>query len=156
MSVRQAYRWRALILRIFGARAHPRSRFRHSVVIDRPWNIEADALTMIGDGVVLRAQAPIRLGARCVVSQHALLSTERRDPRRAGCPTTAAPITIEDDCWIATDTLLLGGAIVRQGSVVGARSMVEGEIPPWTVATGEPAVARGPRVLSPPAPTADP
>jgi len=122
---------RRLILKLFGTRLTPRTKFRRTVRVDRPWNVSAGTLTVIGDDVVLRARLPITIGDRCVVSQLAVLTTERRDHATAGFPTVAAPITLADDVWIATDTLVLPGST-------------------WMIATGEPAVPRQPRVLKTP------
>lgn len=147
-SPHPAYGWRRAVLRAFGARITPRTKFRRSVRIDRPWQLAAGALTVFGDEAVLRGPEPITIGARCVISQYAILSTERRDPTRPGAPPCSASIVVEDDAWVAADVLVLPGAIVRAGAVVGARGRVAGEIPAWKVCVGDPAVPRGTRVLS--------
>ncbi|MHC4142397.1 MAG: LbetaH domain-containing protein [Planctomycetota bacterium] len=149
-TFRTWYGPRRLILKLFGTRLTPRTKFRRTVRVDRPWNVSAGTLTVIGDDVVLRARLPITIGDRCVVSQLAVITTERRDHATVGFPTVAAPITLEDDVWIATDTLVLPGSTVGAGTVVGARGLVDGELPGWMIATGEPAVPRQPRVLKTP------
>lgn len=45
-------------------------------------------------------------------------------------------IYIEDDVWIGYDTLILSGAHIGQGSVIAARSVVSGNIPPYSVYVG--------------------
>lgn len=122
-------------------------RFRRTVDIDCPWNIAVGDLTVIGDHAMLRATAPIVIGSRCVVSQYCLVLTEVRDPGVDGHPRTREAITIGDDCWVATDSLVLPGATLEPGVVVGARAMVKGRLPAWRIATGEPAVPRRERVL---------
>lgn len=153
---RHAFRWtphlayglRRRILRLFGASITGSTKFRRSVRIDCPWNLTAGALTVFGDAAILRGADSITIGERCVVSQHAMLSTEMRQPGAAGRPRTTAPIRIEDDCWIATDTLVLPGAVVHAGTVVGARALVEGELPGWSIAVGEPARVLGERTVA--------
>jgi putative colanic acid biosynthesis acetyltransferase WcaF len=146
-TFRTWYGPRRLILKLFGTCLTPRTKFRRTVRVDRPWNLSAGTLTVVADDVILRARLPIAIGDRCVISQLAVLTTERRDQDAAGFPTVAAPITIEDDVWIATDTLVLPGSRVGAGTVVGARALVDGELPGWMIATGEPAVPRAPRTL---------
>ncbi|MBT8487103.1 MAG: colanic acid biosynthesis acetyltransferase WcaF [Phycisphaerales bacterium] len=150
LTPHNAYAMRRFLLRLGGAKLARTAKFRRTVRLDRPWNVRADDLAMLGDGVVVCAVAPIRIGKRCVISQYTKLLTCVRDHRAVGFPLHAAPITIEADCWIATDTLVMPGASLRRGSVVGARGMVQGEIPPWTVAVGEPAVPRHRRELAAP------
>ncbi|MDY7108634.1 MAG: colanic acid biosynthesis acetyltransferase WcaF [Planctomycetota bacterium] len=141
-SFHNFYRLRHALLVLHGARLGPNTKFRRTVRIDRPWNLGAGELAMIGDHAVLHARAPLTIGDRSVVSQLAVITTEVRDPAQSGHPSTAAPIVIEDDCWVAADCLVLPGSIVRAGTVIGARSVVEGELPAGCVAVGDPAVPR--------------
>lgn len=45
-------------------------------------------------------------------------------------------IIIEDDVWIGYDSLILSGTHIGKGSVIGARSVVKGNIPPYSVYIG--------------------
>lgn len=51
----------------------------------------------------------------------------------------AEPVLIEEDVWLGIRVTVLPGSIIRKGSVVGACSMVNGEIESYQVATGIPA-----------------
>lgn len=140
-----AHRYRRGLLRWFGADLTGRVKIRRSVRIDRPWNLTAGHLTIFGDHAALRLREKITLGERCVVSQHTMLATEMVDPRTG--ETTTAPITVGDDCWIAADSLVLPGATIGAGTVVGARGLVESDLPEWTVAVGQPARGIKPRAF---------
>jgi acetyltransferase-like isoleucine patch superfamily enzyme len=48
-------------------------------------------------------------------------------------------IEIGDGCWIAYNAVILGGVTVGKQSVVGANSVVTKDIPPFSVAVGNPA-----------------
>jgi acetyltransferase-like isoleucine patch superfamily enzyme len=50
------------------------------------------------------------------------------------------PITIEDSCWLATDVFVSPGIIIRNGTVVGARSSVFNSLPAGKICFGTPAV----------------
>lgn len=45
-------------------------------------------------------------------------------------------IVVEDDVWIGYDVIVLAGSKIGKGSVVGARSIVSGEIPPYSIYVG--------------------
>jgi glycosyltransferase involved in cell wall biosynthesis len=122
-------------------------RVRRSVRINKPWNLEADDLSLFGDDVFINADKPIRVGKRCVVSQHARLITRAGDPETRGKTDRTGSITIENDCWIAADIIVMPGSHIEEGVVVGARGFVDGRLPKWSICTGEPAVSRGDRVL---------
>ena len=48
------------------------------------------------------------------------------------------PVVIGDNCWIAGNVTICGGAVIGEGCVIGAGSVVTGYIPPNTIAAGVP------------------
>ncbi|UCD74935.1 MAG: hypothetical protein JSV91_14250 [Phycisphaerales bacterium] len=130
-------------------RLTPKTKVRRTALIERPWKITLGELTVVGDQAALRGQATITVGDRCVISQLAILTTCCRNPSRAGFPLESGPITIRDDCWVAADTLVMPGVTIEEGTVVGARALVENNLPGWTVAAGQPATPRKQRVMNP-------
>lgn len=60
-------------------------------------------------------------------------------PRRIEADTPANPIRIGRNTWIGFDACILPGVTVGEGSIVGARSVVTEDVPPYTVAAGNPA-----------------
>ncbi len=52
---------------------------------------------------------------------------------------TVAPIIIGKDVWIASNCTILKGAIIHDGAIIGAKSLVKGEIPSNAIVVGIPA-----------------
>lgn len=50
----------------------------------------------------------------------------------------AAPIIIEDGCWLASNVIVCGGVTIGKGSVIGAGSVVTRNIPSGVFAAGNP------------------
>ena len=48
-------------------------------------------------------------------------------------------VKIEDDCWIAANSIILAGVTIGKGSVVAAGSVVIKDVPPYSVVAGIPA-----------------
>jgi acetyltransferase-like isoleucine patch superfamily enzyme len=48
-------------------------------------------------------------------------------------------VVIEDDCWIAANSIILAGVTIGKGSVVAAGSVVSKDVPPYSVVAGVPA-----------------
>jgi acetyltransferase-like isoleucine patch superfamily enzyme len=63
--------------------------------------------------------------------------SHRRMPR--GAP--ASPICIGRNVWIGFDCVVLPGVTIGDGSIVGARSVVTEDVPPFTIVAGNPARA---------------
>jgi len=59
----------------------------------------------------------------------------RRMPR--GAP--AKPIRIGRNVWIGFDCVVLPGVTIGEGAIVGARSVVTENVPPFTIVAGNPA-----------------
>jgi len=81
----------------------------------------------------------VALGANAVIVDcdfHPLDPEARRNTPQAG---ESRPVVIEHDVFIGMYTLVLKGAHIGVGSVIGAGSVVTGEIPPGVVAAGNPA-----------------
>jgi carbonic anhydrase/acetyltransferase-like protein (isoleucine patch superfamily) len=49
------------------------------------------------------------------------------------------PVRIERNVWIGFDACVLPGVTIGEGAVVGARSVVAEDVPPYTVVAGNPA-----------------
>jgi acetyltransferase-like isoleucine patch superfamily enzyme len=49
-------------------------------------------------------------------------------------------VIIEDDCWIAANSIILAGVTVGRGSIVAAGSVVTRDVPPYSIVAGVPAV----------------
>ena len=71
-----------------------------------------------------------------------------RSPRRLYADAEALPIHIGSNVWIGFDSCVLPGVTIGEGSIVGARSVVAEDVPPYTVVAGNP--ARVIRHLTPP------
>ena len=50
----------------------------------------------------------------------------------------AKPITIEDNVWLGANVVVLGGVTIGKNSVIGAGSVVKKNIPPNSLAVGNP------------------
>lgn len=62
-----------------------------------------------------------------------------------------SPINIEDDCWIGINVAVMRGVTIGRGSIIGANAVVTKDIPPYSIAVGNPARAIKQRLdFSPP------
>jgi acetyltransferase-like isoleucine patch superfamily enzyme len=54
-------------------------------------------------------------------------------------PVCNGDVIIENDVWIGFDTIILSGAHICNGAVIGANSLVKGLVEPYTIYAGTPA-----------------
>jgi len=98
--------------------------------------------TLIGMGNVIIG--PVKVGDNVIFAQNVVasgLNHEYKDVKKPihEQPVTTAQITVEDDCWIAANVVLTAGVTIGKHSVIAAGSVVTKDIPPFTVAGGNPA-----------------
>ncbi len=61
------------------------------------------------------------------------------EERRRNLPAKTAPVCIEDDVFIGMNCMILKGVRIGRGSVIGAGSVVTRDVPPYSIACGNPA-----------------
>lgn len=144
-SPRPMYRWRAWLLRCFGAKIDRTARIRPTVSVEVPWHLSMGADSSVGDYVILYCLGPVQIGARVMISQYAHLCAGTHDHTRPDMPLIKATITVEDDAWIAADAFVGPFVTVGRGALLGARASSFKDVPPWKVYGGNPAREIGDR-----------
>jgi len=109
------------------------------------------------NGSRLICDASIEIGDHCLISWNTVFmdtyrvpvepalrrpqleAATQRAPRSVGADVPARPIRIGNNVWIGFDSCVLPGVTIADGSIVGARSVVVEDVPPYTVVAGNPA-----------------
>jgi acetyltransferase-like isoleucine patch superfamily enzyme len=99
--------------------------------------IEIGDYALISWNVVLMDtyRAPIDAAAR----REVLRASAHGRPRHLSGPSWSSPIRIGANVWIGFDSCVLPGVTIGEGSIIGARSVVAEDIPPYVIAVGNPA-----------------
>lgn len=107
------------------------------VRIGRHTVINAGCVLYSGNGIVIGDHVAIAANCTLAPVNHAfsrrdmLIKEQRFKPSKNG-------IIIEDDVWIGAGCVLLDGTILRKGAVIGAMSLVRGEVPQYAIRAGNP------------------
>ena len=103
------------------------------------------ARTVSISGTVSYSRFGVSIGRDCAVAANCTFAPVNHEYRGAtpirgqGFMPSRGGIVVEDDVWIGANVVLLDGAIVRTGCVIGAGAVVRGELPPYSVCVGAPA-----------------
>jgi putative colanic acid biosynthesis acetyltransferase WcaF len=133
------YGWRRFIARLFGAKIGKNVILRPTVKMTYPWKVSIGDNSWVGDDVVLYSLGNIVIGSNTVISQKSYICTGYHDYKDKTFPIYAKTVTIEDQCWIATDVFISPGVTIKEGAVVGARSTVIEDLQGSSVYVGTPA-----------------
>lgn len=133
-----------------------------SVYLGVMFDLGPKARVSIGDFTLMNGSriicdSEVSIGDYCLISWNTVLmdsyrvpfhAAERRTelrkvatrtPRLTAADVRARPICIGDNVWIGFDSCVLPGVTIREGSIVGARSVVVEDVPPFTIVAGNPA-----------------
>jgi len=98
--------------------------------------------TRVGMGNVVIG--PVNVGNHVILAQNIVISGLNHCYEDINLPiskqsVTTALITIEDECWIGANAVITAGVMLGKHSVIAAGSVVTKNIPPYSVAVGNPA-----------------
>jgi acetyltransferase-like isoleucine patch superfamily enzyme len=100
-------------------------------------SIEVGDYTLISWNVVLMDS--YRASVDPEVRRQDLIKLPDRIPRSPSFSDDARRVVIGSNVWIGFEVCILPGVQIGDGSIVGARSVVMADVPPYSIAAGNPA-----------------
>lgn len=101
--------------------------------------------TFINSGVVIYSGHGVTIGDNVLVAANSVFSATNHEYRsrekkiiEQRFMESKGGIIIEDDVWIGASCVILDGAVIRKGAVVGAMSLVRGELEEYGIYGGNP------------------
>ena len=103
-------------------------------------NLRIGEHVFLNSGCRFQDQGGIEIGDGSLIGHNAVITTlnHELDPARRA-DMHPAPVTIGRDVWLGANVTVLPGVSIRDGSVVGAGSVVTKDVAPRTVVVGVPA-----------------
>lgn len=132
---------RAQILQKLLGTCHPLTFIEPAFHCDYGFNIHTHGLAVINYNCVILDTSPVHIGAGAFIAPGVCLACAGHalDPdQRAEGIGTSSPITLEENVWIGANAVVCGGVTIGKGSVIGAGSVVNRDIPAGVVAAGVP------------------
>jgi acetyltransferase-like isoleucine patch superfamily enzyme len=108
-------------------------------------HINSGCVLYVGNGITIGEHVLIAANCTLAPTNHAYLDKDRRIVEQRFLPSRGG-IVIEDDCWLGAGCVVLDGARIRRGAVIGAGSLVRGEVESYGVYVGNPLRRVGQRV----------
>lgn len=139
-SPRPLHAWRAFLLRCFGAKLGPESRFYPRARIWAPWNLVCEDLVTVADGAEIYNPAPMRFGSHVIVSQDAFVCGATHDYDDPKFPLLAYAMNFGAYAWVCARASVGPGVNLGEGAVLGLGSVATRDLEAWGVYAGVPAV----------------
>lgn len=100
---------------------------------------------VLNSGVVIYTGNGVTMGSNVLLAANVVLAPVNHEFASGGLPIreqgfqpSRGGIVIEDDVWIGAGTVVLDGAVVRRGAVIGANSIVRDEVAAGSICAGNP------------------
>lgn len=138
-------RWRAALLRAFGAQIGAGVVFKPRVRVKFPWRLEIGDNCWIGEDVWIDNLARVQIGCDVCISQGAYLGTGNHDWTSPSFDLITTGITIAPQCWVGARATVAPGTEMQEGAILGLGAVGSGRLESWTIyGAGAPALI-GPR-----------
>lgn len=109
-------------------------------------NIRIGSNTVINRKCYLDGRAAkLTIGNNVSISPEAYLLTMSHYSQSEKFEAYSSDVIIEDYVWIGSRAMVLPGVTLKKGSVLGAMSLANKDIPPFSIASGTPAIVIGNR-----------
>lgn len=98
----------------------------------------------IGKGTVLNrntevvSASAVTIGRDCMIARDVIIMDTDQHPL-PGEGLKSLPVRVEDRAWIGARAIVLKGVTIGHDSIVGAGAIVTRDVPPFSVAVGQPA-----------------
>jgi acetyltransferase-like isoleucine patch superfamily enzyme len=93
----------------------------------------------INQGVVIGAVESVEIGDDTLIGDFSAVYDSNYHELEPGHPDKPRPVRIGKNVWIGSGVLVLPGSTIGDHTVVAARSVVKGTLPPRVLAAGNPA-----------------
>ena len=128
-------RWKAAVLRCFGARIGTGPVIKARVSVKYPWFLELGDHVWLGEGVWIDNHTTVAVGSDVCISQGAYLFTGNHDWNDPRFRFFCEPITVGDGAWLGAKAIICPGSVLARLSVVGAGVVWRGTTAPAGVYT---------------------
>ena len=131
---------RVWLLRAFGARIGHGAVLKPHLRIKFPWRLTLGDHVWLGENLWIDNLALVEIGDHVCLSQGAYLCTGSHDWSSPNFNLIVLPIRIANRAWICARASLAPGTVVGEGAVIALGSVASGELLPWHIYAGAPAV----------------
>jgi putative colanic acid biosynthesis acetyltransferase WcaF len=139
ISPRPLHGWRAMLLRLFGAKMGKGCHFYPSGKVWAPWNLICEDCCTLGDQAEIYNPSLIYLESHCILSQQAYVCGGTHDYNDPNFPMISYNMRLGAYSWICARASVSPGVNVGEGAVLGLGSVASSDLEPWTVYAGVPA-----------------
>jgi acetyltransferase-like isoleucine patch superfamily enzyme len=118
---------------------HPIRSDSREFILEIGNNVHIGNYNIIGARNSIVLEENVLLGPRVIIADHSHRYENVEVPIKSQEAAEGGPVRIERDCWIGANVFVFPNVTIGRHAVIGANSIVNRNIPPYSVAVGAPA-----------------
>src|SRR5450755_607995 len=134
------FRFKVVLLRLFGAKIGVGIVIKPMVRIKNPWRLVIGGYCWIGEGVWIDNIENVEIGNNVCLSQNAILSTGNHDYSKSNFPPRYGKIFLQDGVWICANAIVCSGVVCKSHAVLTVNSVATRDLEEMKIYSGNPAV----------------
>lgn len=138
-SPRPCHAWRALLLRMFGAKLGAKCHIYSAARVWAPWNLRCEDRVTFADGAEIYNPSPVHFGSHAIVSQGAYICGATHIYNEPEFRLVSYEMRIGAYAWICARAMVTPRVNVGEGAVLGLGSVATKDLEPFGVYAGNPA-----------------
>ena len=131
--------FRRFLLRAFGAKIGDGVVMQQHFCVKYPWNLSVGNNSWFGEECWIDNLVPVSIGNNVCISQGAYLCTGNHDWSDPAFGLIVRPIRLEDGAWVGARSSLAPGVVIGECAIVSLGSVVNKNVPPYEIHSGNPA-----------------
>ena len=141
-------RFKAFLLKIWGAEIGKGVVIKPRVTIKYPWNLKIGNYSWIGENSWIDNLAPVSVGSNVVVSQGAYLLTGNHDFTKTSFDLLIKEIILENGVWVGAKAIVAPGIKMKSHSMLTAGSVLTMDSDEYSIYQGNPAKKIKERIIN--------
>ncbi len=133
------YGLKRFLLKLFGAKVGKNVLIKPHVNIKYPWLLQLGNNIWIGEEVWIDNLAEVKIADNVCLSQGALLLCGNHDYTKTTFDLMVKPIILEEGVWIGAKSIVCGGVVCSNHSIVSVASVLTSPTEPYGIYKGNPA-----------------
>ena len=121
-----------------------RVAIRDNVVVGGNGILEIGDRTVVNESTILTCMERVKIGRDCMLAPFVYILDVDHEFGAKELPMSQqgyniAPVVIGNDVWVGTHCIITKGVTIGDGAVIAANSVVNKDVPPYTIVGGTPA-----------------
>jgi putative colanic acid biosynthesis acetyltransferase WcaF len=128
------------LIRFFGAKIGHNVLFKSNINIKYPWFLEIENNVWIGENVWIDNLAKVKIENNVCISQGAMLLCGNHDYKKSSFDLLLGEITLKEGSWVGAKSVVCPGVTLNSHAILAVGSIANKDLEAYSIYQGNPAI----------------